>query len=98
MGAVIVRVSATMSSTQAHSPGTRQPSSWAVGMPLGGAAAVGPQTRSLGAAAVTAAVMAILALAGVSVVAAATSDHVEHPTATALFYGYLVAAPPWWSA
>ena len=41
---------------------------------------------------VTAAVLAILALAGVSVVSAATSDHVEHPTATALFYGYLVAA------
>ncbi len=54
--------------------------------------AVGPRTRALGAAGVTATVLAILALAGVSVVAAATSDHVEHPTATALFYGYLVAA------
>jgi signal transduction histidine kinase len=41
---------------------------------------------------VTVAVLAILALAGVSVVLAATSDHVEHPTATALYFGYLVAA------
>jgi signal transduction histidine kinase len=41
---------------------------------------------------VTAAVLAILALASVSVVLAATSDHVEHPTAAALYYGYLVAA------
>jgi hypothetical protein len=93
VGAVIVRGSATMSSTHANSPGSRQASLWAVGVPLGGAAAVGRRTRWLGAAGVTVAVMAILALAGVSVVAAATSDHVEHPTATALFYGYLVAAP-----
>jgi len=41
---------------------------------------------------VTAAVVAILAVAGVSVVLAATSNHVEHPTATALYYGWLVAA------
>jgi signal transduction histidine kinase len=41
---------------------------------------------------VTAAVVAILALAGSAVVAAATSDHVEYPTATALYYGYLVTA------
>ena len=42
--------------------------------------------------AVTAAVWAILALAGVSVVSAATSHHVEHPTATAFYHGYVVAA------
>jgi signal transduction histidine kinase len=41
---------------------------------------------------VTAAVFGILALACVSVVLAATSEHVEHPTATALYYGWLVAA------
>jgi hypothetical protein len=41
---------------------------------------------------VTAAVLAVLALASVSVLLAATSDHVERPTATALYYGYLVAA------
>ena len=37
------------------------------------------------------AVLAILAFAGVSVLLAATSNHVPHPTATALYYGYLVA-------
>ena len=42
--------------------------------------------------AVTAAVLAILLLAGVSVVSAATSEHVEHPTATALYQGYMVGA------
>jgi signal transduction histidine kinase len=36
--------------------------------------------------------MAIVALAAVSAVLAATSGHVQHPTATALYYGYLVAA------
>jgi signal transduction histidine kinase len=39
-----------------------------------------------------AAVMSILVLAGVSVGLAVTSHHVEHPTATAWYYGYLVAA------
>jgi hypothetical protein len=33
-----------------------------------------------------------LALAGTSVLLAATSDHVVHPAATALYYGFLVAA------
>src|SRR3954463_4979136 len=37
-------------------------------------------------------VMAIVALAAVSAVLAATSGHVQHPTATSLYYGYLVAA------
>jgi signal transduction histidine kinase len=36
--------------------------------------------------------LAILALASVSVVLTATSDHVEYPTATAMYFGYLVAA------
>src|SRR3954454_22052979 len=36
--------------------------------------------------------MAIVALAAVSAVLAATSGHVQHPTATSLYYGYLVAA------
>jgi signal transduction histidine kinase len=45
-----------------------------------------------GAVRLAAAVWAILALAGVSVVSAATSHHVEHPTATAFYHGYVVAA------
>src|SRR3954469_8367933 len=36
--------------------------------------------------------MAIVARAAVSAVLAATSGHVQHPTATSLYYGYLVAA------
>jgi signal transduction histidine kinase len=36
------------------------------------------------------AVLPIAAMAAVSVVLAATSDHVEHPTATAVYYGSLV--------
>ena len=39
-----------------------------------------------------AAVAAVLAFATVSVLLAATSDHVEHRTATALYYGWLVGA------
>jgi len=39
-----------------------------------------------------AAVVAVLAFAAVSVVLAATSDHVEHPTATALYYGWIVGS------
>src|SRR4051794_2817448 len=35
-------------------------------------------------------VTTILGFAAVSVVLTATSDHVQHPTATALYYGYLV--------
>jgi hypothetical protein len=37
-------------------------------------------------------VMAIVALAAVSAVLAAMSGHVQHPTATSLYYGYLVGA------
>lgn len=73
------------------SASTTRRSSKAVGVPPGDAEAVGLHARSLGIAGgvvgVTAGVLGILVLAGVSVVAAATSDHVEHPTATALFYG-----------
>ena len=87
--AVIVRMSATVGPSQANSAGVGRPASRAVGVPSGGAAAVDSQARSLSAVGVTAAVLAILILAGVSVVSAATSNHVEHPTATALFYGYL---------
>ena len=45
-----------------------------------------------GAVGVTAAVVAILVLAGVSVVSAATSAHLEHPTGAGLYQGYMVAA------
>jgi hypothetical protein len=66
-----------------------------VGVPAGGAAATGWRERSHTAAGrsvnLAAAVLAILAFASVSVVLSATSDHVERPTATALYYGSLVA-------
>jgi len=66
-----------------------------VGVPAGGAAATGWRARSHTAAGrsvnVPAAALAILAFASVSVLLAATSDHVERPTATALYYGSLVA-------
>jgi peptidoglycan/LPS O-acetylase OafA/YrhL len=39
---------------------------------------------------VTAVVVAILALATMSVLLAATGDHVEHPLPTALYYGEIV--------
>jgi signal transduction histidine kinase len=45
-----------------------------------------------GAVGVAVAALAIVVLAGVSVVAAATSDHVEHPTARAVYDGYMVGA------
>src|SRR4051812_28278144 len=38
------------------------------------------------------AVTAILAMAAVSALLAATSDHVEYPAATALYYAWIVAA------
>ena len=45
-----------------------------------------------GAVGVTAALLAILVLASVSVLAAATSAHLEHPTASAVYQGYMVGA------
>ena len=85
-----------MGPIQTGSAGERLRSSTAVGVSSGGAAAIDSPARSVGmpggAVGVTAAVLAILVLAGVSVVSAATSDHVEHPTATALYQGYMVAA------
>ena len=67
-----------------------------MGVPPAGAAAIVAPARALGVASrhvsVTAAVLSILPLVSVSVLLAATSDHVEHRTATALYYGYLVAA------
>jgi signal transduction histidine kinase len=66
------------------------------GAPPAGAAAIDSPARSLGVArrgvSVTAAGLASLGLASVSVVLAAISDHVEFSTATALYYGWLVAA------
>jgi signal transduction histidine kinase len=60
--------------------------------PLGALTLDAPASLELGGRRVStiAAVLASLAFAGVSVVLAATSDHVQHPTATALYYGYLV--------
>lgn len=85
-----------MEPIQTGSAGKSWQASGAVGVQPPGIDAVGWHARALGravgAVGVTATVLAILALAGVSVVAAATSDHVEHPTATALFYGYWVTA------
>jgi hypothetical protein len=70
-------------------------SSTVVGGPPGSVGSIGLPARSLGLAgrrsSVTAAVATVLALTAVSVVLAATSDHVERPTATALYYGSLVA-------
>jgi hypothetical protein len=67
-----------------------------VAVPPAGVAAVNAAARSLRLAgrrvSVTAAIAVSLTLAGVSVITAASSDHVEHPTATALYYGFLVAA------
>lgn len=81
-----------MGLTEGGSAGLTQ-SAPVVGAPHGGAAAIVSPARVAGwRVRVTAAVLAILAMAGVSVALAATSDHVEHPTATALYYGWLVAA------
>src|SRR4051794_8001639 len=58
--------------------------------------AIESPARSVGlrgrAVSVAAGVLVSLALAGISVVAAATSDHLEHPTARAVYDGYMVAA------
>jgi signal transduction histidine kinase len=84
-----------MGLTEGGSAGLTQ-SAPVVGAPHGGAGAIVSPARSARVAGwrvrVTAAVLAILAMAGVSIALAATSDHVEHPTATALYYGWLVAA------
>jgi signal transduction histidine kinase len=50
-----------------------------------------PDAVTLRRTAVTGAVLAFVALALVTVLLAARSEHVEFPTATALYYGYLVA-------
>ena len=79
-----------MGLTDLGSAGSSGRSSVALGVPLTDANAF-TSARSVGWARRWASVAAILALAGVSVVLAATSDHVARPTATALYYGYLVA-------
>jgi hypothetical protein len=76
--------------------GPSGPPPTAVDISPGGSATIDSRPRLLKvwgrSLSVAGAVVSILALACVSVVLAATSDHVEHPTATALYYGYLVAA------
>jgi signal transduction histidine kinase len=61
--------------------------------PAGTTSLDAPKPLAIGGRRITtaAAVVGILAFAGISVLLAATSDHVERPSATALYYGYLVA-------
>jgi hypothetical protein len=84
-----------MGQIEVRSAAPRGAPSTIVSVPAGGADATGWRARSHRAAGrsvnLAAAVLAILASASVSVVLAATSDHVERPTATALYYGSLVA-------
>jgi signal transduction histidine kinase len=83
-----------MPSSDAHTADTSVPSPALAAAPI--AAAIEAPLPVIGVAGrsvrVLVAASAILGMAAVSAVLAATSDHVEHPTATAMYYAWIVAA------
>ena len=91
---VFVGVCVAVGPIRADSAGKGRQAS--LGVSSAGALAIDSPARSArmpgGTVGVTAAVVAILVLAGVSLVSAATSAHLEHPTAAGLYQGYMVAA------